>query len=160
MHISDVHSKYWDQRYRLFSLFDRGVDMDSESWYSVTPEPIAKHIANRCLDPSEPIAKHIANQCLDTSEEGQSAGTSQPPGPMDTINNIAVPALKECLNAQFTASGVYRSNNDLCINVGKLNRVLDLFSGCGGNAIPLASIAHHVIAVDLNPDKVPQSRCI
>eukprot|EP00596_Hydrurales_sp_CCMP1899_P010353 CAMPEP_0119034632 /NCGR_PEP_ID=MMETSP1177-20130426/1632_1 /TAXON_ID=2985 /ORGANISM="Ochromonas sp, Strain CCMP1899" /LENGTH=341 /DNA_ID=CAMNT_0006992203 /DNA_START=182 /DNA_END=1204 /DNA_ORIENTATION=+ len=28
----DVHNKYWDQRYRLFSLFDRGVDMDSESW--------------------------------------------------------------------------------------------------------------------------------
>ncbi|CAG2120707.1 unnamed protein product [Medioppia subpectinata] len=40
-------SKYWHQRYRLFSRFDEGIQMDSESWYSVTPERIAKHIAHR-----------------------------------------------------------------------------------------------------------------
>ena len=41
-------SKYWAQRYRLFSLFDDGVMLDHESWYSVTPEKIAQHIAERC----------------------------------------------------------------------------------------------------------------
>eukprot|EP00659_Diplonema_papillatum_P021525 gene21525-33119_t len=40
--------KYWTQRYRFWSRFDRGVWMDEESWYSVTPEAIAKHIAERC----------------------------------------------------------------------------------------------------------------
>ncbi|OQV17442.1 Trimethylguanosine synthase [Hypsibius exemplaris] len=40
--------KYWFQRYRLFSRYDEGVLMDEESWFSVTPERIAEHIAERC----------------------------------------------------------------------------------------------------------------
>ncbi|CAN8025892.1 unnamed protein product, partial [Ixodes persulcatus] len=40
--------KYWAQRYRLFSKFDKGIELDEESWFSVTPEGIAKHIAKRC----------------------------------------------------------------------------------------------------------------
>ncbi|GFS52025.1 trimethylguanosine synthase [Trichonephila clavipes] len=40
--------KYWSQRYRLFSLFDEGIKLDKESWFSVTPEQIAYHIAERC----------------------------------------------------------------------------------------------------------------
>ena len=45
----DVHEKYWDQRYRLLSKYDKGILLDTESWYSITPEIIAKHIAVRCL---------------------------------------------------------------------------------------------------------------
>ncbi|XP_075525241.1 trimethylguanosine synthase 1 isoform X1 [Dermacentor variabilis] len=41
-------TKYWMQRYRLFSKFDKGIQLDEESWFSVTPEGIAKHIAKRC----------------------------------------------------------------------------------------------------------------
>eukprot|EP01063_Lacrimia_lanifica_P019141 TRINITY_DN26206_c0_g1_i1.p1 TRINITY_DN26206_c0_g1~~TRINITY_DN26206_c0_g1_i1.p1 ORF type:complete len:336 (+),score=112.20 TRINITY_DN26206_c0_g1_i1:59-1009(+) len=40
--------KYWAQRYKLWSKFDEGVWMDEEMWYSVTPEQIAVHIAERC----------------------------------------------------------------------------------------------------------------
>ncbi|KAM7514338.1 hypothetical protein LguiA_003921 [Lonicera macranthoides] len=40
--------KYWCQRYLLFSKFDDGIKMDEEGWFSVTPEPIAKHHASRC----------------------------------------------------------------------------------------------------------------
>ncbi|GAA5939480.1 hypothetical protein JCM1841_001549 [Sporobolomyces salmonicolor] len=40
--------KYWSQRYRLFSLFDQGCQMDREGWFSVTPENIAVQIAERC----------------------------------------------------------------------------------------------------------------
>ncbi|GAA5910531.1 hypothetical protein JCM8208_007634 [Rhodotorula glutinis] len=40
--------KYWAQRYRLFSLFDDGCEMDREGWYSVTPENVAAQIAERC----------------------------------------------------------------------------------------------------------------
>ena len=40
-------SKFWKKRYFLFSKFDRGIKIDDESWYSITPEPMAKHIAQR-----------------------------------------------------------------------------------------------------------------
>ncbi|KAF9188848.1 Trimethylguanosine synthase [Haplosporangium sp. Z 767] len=40
--------KYWNQRYRYFSQYDQGIKMDKEGWYSVTPEKIAAHIAERC----------------------------------------------------------------------------------------------------------------
>ncbi|CAH1761594.1 4916_t:CDS:2 [Entrophospora sp. SA101] len=40
--------KYWKKRYDLFSLYDEGIIMDEEGWYSVTPEVIAKQIAERC----------------------------------------------------------------------------------------------------------------
>ena len=41
----------WLQRYRLWERYDEGegIRMDEESWYSVTPENIARHIAERCL---------------------------------------------------------------------------------------------------------------
>ncbi|XP_043921473.1 trimethylguanosine synthase [Protopterus annectens] len=40
-------AKYWAQRYSLFSRFDEGIKLDTEGWFSVTPEKIAKHIALR-----------------------------------------------------------------------------------------------------------------
>ena len=43
--------KYWKRRYRLFSRFDHGIIIDSvESWYSVTPEAIAKDQAEHCCE--------------------------------------------------------------------------------------------------------------
>lgn len=44
----NVPDKYWTQRFRLFSQFERGVKMDDEGWYSVTPERVSQHIAERC----------------------------------------------------------------------------------------------------------------
>ncbi|KTW26450.1 hypothetical protein T552_02929 [Pneumocystis carinii B80] len=38
-------NKYWHQRHRLFKYFDRGIWLDEESWYSVTPEPLGRQIA-------------------------------------------------------------------------------------------------------------------
>ncbi|MBW0480674.1 hypothetical protein O181_020389 [Austropuccinia psidii MF-1] len=40
--------KYWAQRHRLFWRFDEGIKLDEESWFSVTPEAIARQIAARC----------------------------------------------------------------------------------------------------------------
>ena len=39
--------KFFKNRYYLFSKYDRGIKIDDESWYSITPEPVAKHVANR-----------------------------------------------------------------------------------------------------------------
>ena len=40
-------SRYWRQRYLLWSRFDEGVGMDAEGWWSVTPERVASHQARR-----------------------------------------------------------------------------------------------------------------
>uniref|UniRef100_U5ERS4 Trimethylguanosine synthase n=1 Tax=Corethrella appendiculata TaxID=1370023 RepID=U5ERS4_9DIPT len=40
--------KYWYKRFSLFSLFDMGIKLDRESWFSVTPEKVAMHTAERC----------------------------------------------------------------------------------------------------------------
>lgn len=39
--------KYYYQRHSLFSKFDDGIHIDYQGWYSVTPEKVAIHIANR-----------------------------------------------------------------------------------------------------------------
>lgn len=40
--------KYWCKRFSLFSLFDMGIKLDRESWFSVTPEKVAIYTAMRC----------------------------------------------------------------------------------------------------------------
>lgn len=40
--------KYWCKRFSLFSLFDAGIKLDRESWFSVTPEKVAIYTAMRC----------------------------------------------------------------------------------------------------------------
>ncbi|XP_045463488.1 uncharacterized protein LOC123673103 [Harmonia axyridis] len=40
--------KYWLKRFTLFRRFDQGIKLDEESWYSVTPELVAKNTAERC----------------------------------------------------------------------------------------------------------------
>ncbi|KAF0921409.1 hypothetical protein E2562_006976 [Oryza meyeriana var. granulata] len=82
--ISNDIAKYWTQRYSLFSLFDSGIKMDEEGWFSVTPELIAKHHASR-------------------------------------------------------------------VGVGV---VIDCFTGVGGNAIHFATKCKHVIAIDIDPQKI------
>lgn len=47
---SEVPDKYWAQRKRFFSRFDDGVSLDKEGWYSITPEKIANHIAERLVE--------------------------------------------------------------------------------------------------------------
>ncbi|XP_047993617.1 trimethylguanosine synthase-like [Leguminivora glycinivorella] len=40
--------KYWKKRHSLFHRFDEGIKLDYESWFSVTPENVAWHIADKC----------------------------------------------------------------------------------------------------------------
>lgn len=48
-----VPDKFWSQRRRLFTKFDNGIQLDRESWFSVTPEAIATHIANHLVGSKE-----------------------------------------------------------------------------------------------------------
>jgi trimethylguanosine synthase len=51
----EVPDKYWSQRHRFFTLFDKGIKLDKESWYSVTPEAIANHIATHLVGDKEKV---------------------------------------------------------------------------------------------------------
>ena len=42
----EKYNPYYIQRFYFFSLFDKGIQMDQESWYSVTPEEISEYIAS------------------------------------------------------------------------------------------------------------------
>lgn len=51
----EVPDKYWSQRHRFFTLFNDGIQLDKESWYSVTPEKIATHIAEHLVGDGKDI---------------------------------------------------------------------------------------------------------
>eukprot|EP00934_Nitzschia_sp_Nitz4_P002039 Nitzschia sp. Nitz4//scaffold57_size113557//8782//10189//NITZ4_003979-RA/size113557-augustus-gene-0.167-mRNA-1//1//CDS//3329554810//2039//frame0 len=51
----EVPHKYWSQRHRLFSKFDDGIQLDKESWYSITPEAIAVYTATKMVDDEEGV---------------------------------------------------------------------------------------------------------
>ncbi|CAL1170476.1 unnamed protein product [Cladocopium goreaui] len=42
-----IDEKYWKRRYNYFARFDEGVRMDLGAWFEVTPESVARHIADR-----------------------------------------------------------------------------------------------------------------
>lgn len=44
-HLPPHLSKYWYQRRRLFHKFDSGIQLDEESWFSVSPEQVADHVS-------------------------------------------------------------------------------------------------------------------
>ena len=50
---NEKFNTYYVQRYYFFSLFDEGIQMDKESWYSVTPEEISEYISSILPDSSE-----------------------------------------------------------------------------------------------------------
>lgn len=45
MPYSQESKAMYNKRYFLFSKFDKGIIIDEDSWSSITPEEIAKHIA-------------------------------------------------------------------------------------------------------------------
>ena len=65
-----VPDKFWAQRKRLFSRYDEGIQIggkdDPEMWYSVTPESIGLHIANRMISM---ITKNSNTKCNEAKKE-------------------------------------------------------------------------------------------
>ena len=49
---SEKYNNYFSQRFYFFSLYDKGIQMDQESWYSVTPEEISEYISSIIPDAS------------------------------------------------------------------------------------------------------------
>lgn len=45
--LTDNVYKYYLNRYNFFDLYDEGIKLDSESWFSVTPQLIAEFLAGQ-----------------------------------------------------------------------------------------------------------------
>lgn len=54
---------YYNKRYYFFSKYDKGIFIDEDSWSSVTPEEIAKHIARWCVNSFGPECTVIDGLC-------------------------------------------------------------------------------------------------
>lgn len=48
--VSQDSYKFYRKRRYLFSKYDLGIELDNESWYSVTPESVGEYIAQRVVD--------------------------------------------------------------------------------------------------------------
>lgn len=55
--------KFWNRRYELFSRYDEGIYLSAELWYSVTPELIAKYIAQLFVKILPPDANYGLDVC-------------------------------------------------------------------------------------------------
>lgn len=130
-----VHDKYWAQRRRLFSRFDHGVMLDSEGWYSVTPEIIADHVASRVAELS------AENRSLPfMNGEGQQYGSN----PHGLLVGAAI-GTGSCVKVDISGGG------------GGMV-LLDAFAGCGGNSIAFGKLPSTfvslVVCVDIDRNKL------
>ena len=117
--------------------------MDAESYYSVTPECISQHIADRLLQGFRgPPQKELSKKSQKKRRQQQRKRER---------DNAAVAG-------DDTAAAVTAIPTVSVTHPSKIGLVLDLFCGCGGNAIPLASVCDSVIAVDINPLKLEDAR--
>ena len=56
--------KYWAQRYRLYSRYDSGVELDRVGWFSATPEVIAKDQADALVGPWQEFPQRAGAFCV------------------------------------------------------------------------------------------------
>jgi len=61
--------KFYSSRYFLFSKFDRGIKIDKEGWYSVTPEPFATYLAERVRDTFKSSTLDLADMHDDQNDD-------------------------------------------------------------------------------------------
>ena len=128
---SSVPDKFWAQRKRLFSRFDMGIrigggndvsdeDVSPEMWYSVTPESIANHIAER-------MAKIILYQKKSRRMAEMIQCKEEDRDCCERREEVEVFAPT---NEVERSSPWQRKQHNIII--------LDLFCGCGGNSIAFA----------------------
>ncbi|KAL7481946.1 hypothetical protein ACHAW6_007629 [Cyclotella cf. meneghiniana] len=137
---SVVHDKYWAQRRRLFKRFDEGIQLDAEGWYSVTPEVVADHVAERFAEAAEQLVTCAASEstCGKASSSSNSTAKKNGKGTVPLSNKkgqISQPSSP-------TTSMV----------------ILDAFCGCGGNAIAFAKLPSSsvslIICIDVDRQKL------
>lgn len=108
--------KFWSKRYDLFSKYDEGVYMNTELWYSVTPEAAAKFIAIY-LKKMLPQATTILDLCC-----GGGGNTIQFAEIFDSVGAIDInPVHVHCTNHN---AGIYNVHEKIWLYVGDWNEMV------------------------------------
>jgi trimethylguanosine synthase len=142
-----VHDKYWAQRRRLFSRFDLGILLDSEGWFSVTPEIIADHVANRL---TELLPLLMKRKCKPPPQGILPLPPGMDPRLMPIDHRQPYPQAQYHMS-QRQPPQPKPSHEGIVL--------LDAFCGCGGNSIAFAKInSSHplslVVCTDLDRNKL------
>ena len=156
-----INDKYWVQRRRLFSRFDRGVQLDAEGWYSVTPEIIADHVALQLgsLMPNLMKLKQQKQRTLTQLPGVLPMPMHQLPGTNNGINLNSnfhhYPSQQMQMSVQAQQS--LQQPNHQSKNQGIV--LLDAFCGCGGNGISFAKLENNVplslvVCIDVDRNKL------
>jgi len=154
----NIHDKYWVQRRRLFSRFDRGIELDAEGWYSVTPEIIADHVSlefGKLLPGLMKVKEGKSKMALASG----SMSMSELGGVLPVVGN-GQQGLPQGLMQQMHPMGQQGVGSGGNGNGGGGGVVLlDAFCGCGGNSIAFAKLKQDVplrmvVCVDLDRNKL------
>ena len=124
--------------------------MDSESWYSVTPESISQHIAQHCFKVFLSINAKMERLAYKKARYEESVIALEKSESRPAIMNIYS---DEILVNKVKVEDVARRKKKF-----KIGLMLDLFCGCGGNTIPLADVCGAVVAVDIVPERLLDAR--
>lgn len=179
----EIHDKYWAQRRRLFSKFDRGIQLDAEGWYSVTPEIIADHVASEMgrMIPFLMKSKQQRMQQLSSAWSTQERMGREVVGPWGVQSSPWMmqggsggqPPLFQLEPRQGMLRQEHQQQTQqqqhplpqLLTQRSKLPSentgivLLDAFCGCGGNSIAFSKLDHEtplsmVVCVDLDRTKL------
>jgi 16S rRNA G966 N2-methylase RsmD len=149
-----VADKYWAQRKHLFGRYDDGVLLDAEGWYSVTPEAIANHIAQRMV---------VTNNNNNNDDDGDDGDDDDDDSP--AIDSMQAGATLVATDHELAQQhhGQQRKEDEEAKNRDNERRgtgggmiVLDAFAGVGGNSIAFARRPEVdlVVCVDTNDTRL------
>jgi Predicted SAM-dependent methyltransferases len=163
----EIHDKYWAQRRRLFSRFDRGIQLDAEGWYSVTPELIADHVASEMskmipyLLKSKQQRRRMQPLLSGWGGQSSSLGVMQGGGGggmLSSESTLFPWQSQQQQQLQPLPQLLTQSSKMTVDNAGIV--LLDAFCGCGGNSIAFAKLGQTetplsmVVCVDLDRTKL------
>lgn len=113
--------KYQRRKYNLFHRFDEGIRMDDVSWYSVTPETIAKHHARRFRS-----ALPLSSVVLDAFLGG--AGNSIQLA-LEKLNVLAIELCAKRLEIAKHNAGVYGVGDNIDYILGNAYHLIPVLKG-------------------------------
>lgn len=128
--VSRKMRKFYARRYQLFRRFDSGILLDAESWFSVTPEAVAAHVAARCYHSltSSPHA-HAKSRPLTVLDAfcGSGGNTIQFGQIFDHVLAVDIDFVKlQCAQHNSTLYGTSHKTSFIMQDFFQLHKMLDV----------------------------------
>jgi hypothetical protein len=146
--------RYWLARYTLFSRFDRGIVLDGQGLFSVTPEAIARRQAQRCSKANVKV-NIDADVHIDVDSNVNINSNVDIDANVNIDANVDIDADVD-INGTVDGDGARRCAKPAAV-------VIDAFTGAGGNAIQFACMcvkAFSIVVVNCLPSFLSPRRWI